>query len=177
MILKVFVCVGLPGSGKSTWAKKKVKETSSRNPKTIIVNKDAIRTMIHGTYRYDYQYKDLVKALRYSILNTLVCHGYNIIIDETNINREERVRLIYDLHSIAHKWDRVTLKIIGVWFTENNRNLEFCMRSPKGQKKSIWSMVICTMKQDFEKPIKSEGFDEIVKRDIYGKAVHTSRKA
>ena len=131
----------------------------------------------HGTYRYDYQYEDLVKALRSSILNTLVCHGYNIIIDETNINREKRVRLIYDLKSIARKWNKVSLKIIGVWFTENQQNLQFRMKSPKGQNKFTWEMVVCTMKQDFEKPIKSEGFDEIVKRDIYGKTVHTSRKA
>lgn len=163
MKINVFICIGLPGSGKSTWAKEKVKKSRDSQNRVIIVNKDQLRTMIHGTYVFHKQYEDLVKALRNSLLYTFICHGYDIIIDETNISREKRIELLYELRTIARRLDRVQLKITYVWFTENRRNLQFRMRNPKGQKKTTWESVINNMRKSFERPLKSERYDELIK--------------
>ncbi len=39
--------IGYPGSGKSIWAKYHVEN----NNKSVIINRDSIRTMIAGTYQ------------------------------------------------------------------------------------------------------------------------------
>ena len=43
-MLNLYILIGNIGSGKSTWAREKVKST----PRTIIVNRDALRTMVGG---------------------------------------------------------------------------------------------------------------------------------
>ncbi len=46
---KLYLLVGLVGSGKSKWAEQIVKTTHQ----TVIINRDKIRDMIHGgDYRY-----------------------------------------------------------------------------------------------------------------------------
>ncbi|GAF83141.1 unnamed protein product, partial [marine sediment metagenome] len=56
-----------------------------------------------------------------------------------------------------------SLKIIYVWFTENHRNLQFRMKAPKGQSEKTWKIVINNMRENFEKPVKSEQYDKLIK--------------
>ena len=50
--IKIILTVGIPASGKSTWAKQKAKEN-----KTIIINQDAIRSMFKADYFFDKEYE------------------------------------------------------------------------------------------------------------------------
>ena len=45
----VYILMGLPGAGKTTWAEKKTKE----NDNTIIISRDDIRYMLSHSYRYN----------------------------------------------------------------------------------------------------------------------------
>lgn len=79
----IFITKGLPASGKSTYAKKKVLEY----PNTVIVNRDSIRTMLMGEYKYfpfGSSMEKLVTQLERGSIVAALDKGYNVIIDATN---------------------------------------------------------------------------------------------
>jgi len=55
------------------------------------------------------------------------------------------------------------IKIIYVWFTEIQKNLENRMKSPRGYERYQWEEVINGMISNFEEPTEDEGYDEILK--------------
>lgn len=82
---KIIFTKGLPGSGKSTWAKQFVKD----NVGYVIVNRDRIREMLAGditTYyeRYSQEMEDIVRHIEYDSTHTALTHKLNVIVDGTN---------------------------------------------------------------------------------------------
>ena len=86
--LKVKVLVGIPASGKSTYARQFIKNKSD---KWIIVNRDDIRDML-GEYWIPTREK-LVTDIEDDIVQEGLRHGYNVIIDATNINQKTVKRI------------------------------------------------------------------------------------
>lgn len=81
---KVIICRGIQGSGKSSWARKWVEE----DPKTRIrYNNDDIRNML-GPYLVP-ERESLVSEIKASILREAMLSGYNIVIDNMNLNPKE----------------------------------------------------------------------------------------
>lgn len=144
----LYILCGLPGSGKSTWAR----QQRITNPNTVIVNKDGIRTMLCGSYYYGPDLEPLVKIVAISaVLNALPT--FDVIVDETNITKEKRRHWLNLLgEDIA---DPDSRKI--VWFKETERNLEYRMRDPRGISQGKWASVIEGMKTSFEPPTPDEG--------------------
>lgn len=83
------MCVGLPGSGKSTWA---LKQCAS-NPNVIRVNKDDIRAALAKTgWTWSREHeKDVIRERDLTITSALVS-GYDVISDDTNFARKHRER-------------------------------------------------------------------------------------
>jgi len=83
---KLKILVGLPASGKSTWAK----EQADFESDTIIVSRDSIRTMLKGEYKlfpFGSYMEDLVTDIeRNSIYNALI-RNYNVIVDACNFRK------------------------------------------------------------------------------------------
>ena len=78
---KVIILQGLPGSGKSTWAK----EQCSLDNRTKRITKDDLRAMLGGDYSKGLE--NLVKATRDFIIKQAMMLGYEtIIIDDTNFH-------------------------------------------------------------------------------------------
>lgn len=155
MAQTVYVTVGLPGSGKSTWARETAKDTN-----TVIICKDNIRNMLKGEYIFDPVYEPLVAEITITAFNDALMAGFNIIIDETHITKEHRIKCIERVQSHTVP---TTPEIICVWFTEDENNLEYRMREARGYSDIIWAQVLDKMVEKFEKPTKKEGFDEIIK--------------
>jgi predicted kinase len=80
-IIKVKILVGIPASGKSTYARQFIK---GKSDKWIIVNRDNIRDML-GEYWIPTR-ENLVTNIEDNMIQEGLRHGYNVIIDATNIN-------------------------------------------------------------------------------------------
>lgn len=150
----IYILCGLPGSGKSTWCRKKV----GRSKKTVILNKDSLRTMIRAKYVFDLRYEPLIRNFASKMLTTSLRQGFHVIIDETNIKKKARTHWV----NIARE-SGMNFKAICVWCTESNRNVEFRANNLRGVPKDKWADIINGMAKTFEKPTLSEGFDSIEK--------------
>jgi len=80
---KLILTVGLPRSGKSTWAKKQ------GHP---IVNRDAIRLALHGQAFIGHA-EDMVTAIEAYMVKSLFLAGHDtVIVDATNLKEKYRKR-------------------------------------------------------------------------------------
>ena len=78
---KLILTVGIPASGKSTWAKQFVLES----PLTRVrVNRDDIRNML-GKYWVP-QREELVTTIEYHTVMVSLSQGYTVVLDATNLN-------------------------------------------------------------------------------------------
>lgn len=81
---KLIICRGIPGSGKSTWAHAWVAES----PETRVrLNNDDIRRMF-GPYWVPKR-ENLVHAVKYHSALNIMAMGYDIVVDNMNLNPEE----------------------------------------------------------------------------------------
>ena len=86
---KIIFLRGLPGSGKTTWAKKKV--LKSKDEKWLRVNKDDIRNML--SFKYSKAYEEAVNLVQRSIITAALFKDYNVIVDNTGFNTEYRDKI------------------------------------------------------------------------------------
>ena len=80
MDTKVILLQGLPGSGKTTWAKQYIKD----NPNTKIVCKDDLRAMLDNS-KYTKGNENFVLKIRDAIILAAVEEGKNVIVADTNL--------------------------------------------------------------------------------------------
>ena len=83
--LNLILMVGLPRSGKTTWAKKYCED----NPNIVIVSPDTIRIALHGQ-RFIPEAEDMVWGIHYTMVRTLLLQGYDVLIDATNTTGKRR---------------------------------------------------------------------------------------
>lgn len=145
-----YIMCGLPGSGKSTWAKNKVDDGC------VILSKDKIREMIHGGYRYDPKTEQIVgESIKTLLAMMYVCFPSKaVIIDETNISKKKRKEWI-DLLDGAER-------IICVYCSSAEGNLDRRMTDSRGVSKETWNGVIESMRKSFESPTEDEGYYKII---------------
>lgn len=85
--MKVIFCVGMSGSGKTTWTSRYIKA----HPNTIRVNRDEIRRSLVGNMDGYYQRPDfdkiegVVTEVENSIFQTAARRGFDVISDNNNL--------------------------------------------------------------------------------------------
>ena len=83
---KVIICRGIPGSGKSTWAKQWVQQSPKNR---IRINYDDMR-MMFGEYWVPQREKiPFLKDIKNSIMRNAILGGFDIVIDNMNLNPKE----------------------------------------------------------------------------------------
>ena len=82
-MLKVILTVGIPGSGKSTWAKAEIAKDPSN---WVRVNNDDLRAMMNGSV-WSADYEKMITDTRNYLIRDALKRGKNVIIDNLNINR------------------------------------------------------------------------------------------
>ena len=83
------ILVGLPGSGKTTYARRKV----AYDPNTIRVNKDDLRKMLHNR-SYTIPEEEIVCKVRDDIILGAINDGFNVIVDDTNSKQKHIDRIV-----------------------------------------------------------------------------------
>jgi len=103
---RLTLMVGLPRSGKSTWAK-----NNSKND--VIICPDRIRKLIFG-HQFHKNAEDFIWAYARGMVKLILEQGKNVIIDATNLNhhtRSEWYRIANDFNaSIRVIWIKTSLK-------------------------------------------------------------------
>lgn len=155
---KLYMLVGLPASGKSTWVENFMKD---KNPdEWVVISSDRYieeKAKEEGkTYAqvFTKYVKEATKDVRRQIYDARRDYK-NVIWDQTNLNADRRKNNI-DEHYLR------VYELIAVWFKEP-ANLEERLNSREG--KSIPPQVIADMRTRMSKPSLSEGFDKIIEAD------------
>lgn len=154
MAQKIYITVGLPGSGKSTWSKGMAKDEN-----IVIICMDNIRLMLKGDYIFDPIYEPLVAEITRGALNDALMAGFDVIIDETHETKKLRASSIGQVknHPLPAQPEMVC-----VWFTETENNLQYRMREARGYSDLKWAQVLESKSEKFEKPSRDEGFDVVM---------------
>ena len=162
----VYINIGFPGSGKSTWSKQFGGDIKSN---IIIINRDAFRTMIKGdVYTFDFKFEPFIKKATNKSIECALEYGLDIIVDETHIKRDRRIEIIQTIRNYEANYGLITddygkTQIVYHWFTENENNLKYRMKEARGYDTAKWAMVINGMKKSFEEPTEDEGYDRLEK--------------
>lgn len=144
--------VGLPGSGKSTYAKELAGNINAK-----ICSSDAIREELTGDINSQNNNEEVFKLLHKRIKERLV-NGENVIYDATNINSKRRRAFLSELKNIPCV--KICI-VIAVPFEE-------CCRRNKNRERNIPVDVIERMYKNWNTPYYFEGWDEIIiERDEY----------
>ena len=147
----VYFLVGLPGSGKSTWAKeKKEKLNASVISTDYYIEQEALRnkkTYSEVYHKYISQALDLVeKSFKYSLKN-----NKNIILDQTNLSRKSRID---KLKSVPKNYTKICV------FFPIPKDIEQRISNRQGREISL--SAITRMKEQLEIPLKKEGWDKVI---------------
>jgi predicted kinase len=82
--IECWMPVGVPASGKSTWAKAKVAEAPAE---WVRVNNDDLRAMCNGSV-WSRGYDKFVAEVRATLIKEAFIHDKNVIVDNLNINKQ-----------------------------------------------------------------------------------------
>jgi len=143
--MKLIATVGLPASGKTTWAR----EWCSNNKGWIRINRDDLRNM-RGEYWIPKQEK-LITAWENSLIIHTFQGGYNVVLDATNLNSErnkQRFEAIKKESGID----------FSIEYKKFDTPLDECISRDKNRCNSVGESVIRGMYEKYlwEKPVYNE---------------------
>ena len=137
----LIMCKGLPGSGKSTWAREYVLESAAG--RVLRINKDDLRDMLHAG-RWHKTNERQILAVRDLLIAEGLTSGQDVIVDDTNLHpkHEERLRELAGMHSATFDVQDFTNVPIGV-----------CIDRDLKRPRSVGAKVIRKMHQQYLAPV------------------------
>ena len=145
-MLKLIICMWLPGSGKTTYALQEV----DKNPYGVVrVNKDDLRAMCSNSH-YSKDLESLILEIRDTIITESLMSGKHVIVDDTNLNLIHIERFKQIAKTLAHKNVKIEIKDF------RYVPIEECIRRDAKRDKPVGEAVIRKMAQDFMKHYKPE---------------------
>ena len=99
---EIILTVGIPASGKSTWA---IEQVKAHPNKFIRLNKDDARNMIACGSTYSATKEELIDLIRHESVVIALKKGYSVIIDDTNFKEKH----FLDMCDIAEEIGNVTV--------------------------------------------------------------------
>lgn len=143
---KLILLVGIPGSGKTTYAQNYIKQNSN----TIHLSSDAIRKELYGDEAIQGNPSEVFSFMQQRAMGALN-EGYDVIYDATNIARKDRASII----GICPKFAKIEAHII--WAP-----IETCIERDAVRDRTVGKAVIDKMLKRFQAPYYDEGIDEII---------------
>jgi predicted kinase len=140
-MLTVYFTIGLPASGKSTWAKTKV----DKSPNAIKrVNKDELRAMLDNSY-FSKGNEKFVLNIQDQIIKAALEEGKHVIVDNTHLAPKHEARIRELIKGLA------VLEIVDF----RHVDLETCIKRDLSRFNSVGEKVIRDMYNQFIAPPRS----------------------
>lgn len=141
----LILLVGIPGSGKTTFAEKYIKE----HPNTVHLSSDRIRAELWGNEATQGDNNEVFSLMQSRAIEALN-NGQSVVYDATNITRKDRSYII----SLCPKFARIECYII--W-----ASIETCIKRDAARERTVGKEVINRMLKRFQSPWYDESIDEI----------------
>jgi len=138
--------VGLPGSGKSTYAKDLTKWY-------VWLSSDAIRKELYGDESIQGD-NDKVFKILHQRLHQALLEGKNVVYDATNISRKKRMSILSQEPLLKNYFKEAI-----VFAT----SIEICIERQLTRKRQVPTDIIMRMARSFNYPLKTEGFDSVTR--------------
>ena len=139
---------GVPGAGKSTFLKNKIKKDNS-----IVVSRDEIRFSILKPWEEYFSHENEVLDIFWNKINEALKTGKDVFVDQTSLTPKARKMLLRHVTGYLH--------LNAIWIDEN---LDTCLErneNRKGTRAYVPRDQIYRMYSQFVKPTLNEGFDYI----------------
>ena len=143
---KLFILIGLPASGKSTWADKQ--------PNVIRVSSDLIRKELYGDESIQDNPQKVFSLVHKRIFENLAA-GYDVAYDAMNIKRKYRAEFIKEVRA---KFPEEKLGIFGIFFATP---FEMCIEANRTRERQVPEYVMVRAYKGFNVPDFAEGFQDI----------------
>jgi predicted kinase len=142
---KCIVLVGLPGSGKSTYAK----DYMEHNSNVVHLSSDGIRAELYGDESTQGNPAEVFGLMQKRAIETLN-NGQDVIYDATNVTRKDRAGII----GACPRFAQIEAHII--WAP-----IEVCIERDAARDRTVGKAVIDKMLKRFQAPYFDEGIDDI----------------
>ena len=146
----LYITVGLPGSGKSTYVKNFIKDKDIE-----YLSSDSLRA-VYGKSEEDQTVTPLVFGHIKKKVDELLKDGKNVLVDATSVNRKERSDYINTAKKYGAKVVAIVFKMDRQGLIDRNKK-----RGEQGGR-VVPDFVINKMLAKFEEPSYSEGIDVII---------------
>jgi predicted kinase len=146
----LYITVGLPGSGKSTYVKNFIKDKDIE-----YLSSDSLRA-VYGKSEEDQTVTPLVFGHIKKKVDELLKDGKNVLVDATSVNRKERSDYINTAKKYGAKVVAIVFKMDRQGLIDRNKK-----RGEQGGR-VVPDFVIDKMLAKFEEPSYSEGIDVII---------------
>lgn len=141
----LILLVGIPGSGKTTYAEKYIKE----HPNTIHLSSDLIRKELWGNEATQGDNNEVFSRMQSRAIDALN-NGQSVVYDATNITRKDRYYII----TLCPKFVKIECHII--WAP-----IETCIERDAARERTVGKEVIDRMLKRFQPVWFDESVDEI----------------
>lgn len=135
----VILTTGLPGSGKSTWAKNFLDQTTGQ---FVLTSRDDIRKMLGCFPIGNKDQENLVSKIQDRVIVDAINSGYNVIVHDTNLNSKSptRIKKLFD----------GDVQFMVADFT--NVPVETCIERDAQRENPVGEKVIRNMARQLQKP-------------------------
>ncbi len=146
--MRLTILIGIPGSGKSSYARRLGEPT---------VSLDGIRRRLYGDASILGKTSEVDRQMRRK-LEAYARRGRDVVLDATHISSRRRRRMIRLGRGLGYQ------TIAGIWF---NTPLAECLRRNRKRKRRVPEFVIRKMDRDLRRqpPSLEEGFDTLKQVD------------